>query len=299
MKRRLFVTVFVALSGLCLMFQSTQTFAQSIDHNAVNKEEGKYITSNIHQETTLSAMSERTSLSVNQLHSLAKAMSAPLETKEHDKKFLATLATLKPNDVLMLKKMWRSELVVQGVLTKEQSQSFPLIEKFESIFAEKIKDMFGPHATIFNISSEKFSMVEKALKESSEVSQLLYLIQNILEQNSFPNDDEIVPQSSCYYNNNWPQWLSSVNELGGCIGGGVGRVSNTPNEWPCDFVIYIPANTYTKVTGYSWAAQLVVSYSGGLSASPSKDAVIVGYGRVALFGFPTESWVRNYILFKY
>lgn len=232
---------------------------------------------------------------------LAKQMDAPTISEAQKKDVSNRLMSLSRDEVLSLKKLWRAELIAKGVVSHAESAGFAAIEKIEVIFSEKIAELFGEDATIFNISSDDFASVEKALLDDTALTELMYSVENAFkaETSESANAQLIVAASTCYYDNNWPQWLSATSYSGTVYkGGGVGRVKSTPNEWPCDFVIYIPVNRYTKVTGINSAARSVVNYSGGLSASPSKDAVIVGYGRVLLYGIPTEDWVRNYIVFK-
>lgn len=224
---------------------------------------------------------------------IVQQMDSSLKTEKQKKDFSTNLASLTPDEVLTLKKMWRANLVLKGVISKEEVSAFPAIEKTEIIFSQKVKELYGDTATIYNIAPPEFSAVEEALGNDVVSKELTYSIENNLVSAKFTT------ASTCYYDNNWPQWLTAVTRSSPYYwGGGSGRVANSPGEWPCDFVIYIPGNTYTKVTGLNGAAQSVVDYSGGLSASPSRDAVIVGYWRVALYGWPTEDWVRNYILFK-
>lgn len=194
-------------------------------------------------------------------------------------------------------------LICEGLSQKDRIQKLnnTAIEQIEIIFSEKVAELFGESATIFNVSSDDLASVENALSNDATLTELMYSVENTFKTaaSESVNAQLFVAASTCYYDNNWPQWLSATSYSGTVYkGGGVGRVKSTPNEWPCDFVIYIPANRYTKVTGINSAARSVVNYSGGLSASPSKDAVIVGYGRVLLYGIPTEDWVRNYIVFK-
>lgn len=232
---------------------------------------------------------------------LARQMDAPTISEAQKKDVSSKLMSLNRDEVLSLKKLWRGELVAKGVVSQAELAGFAAIKKIEVIFSEKIAELFGEDATIFNISSDDFSSVEMALSDDTAVTELMYSVENAFKAGTSEsaNAQLIVAASTCYYDNNWPQWLSATSYSGTVYkGGGVGRVKSTPNEWPCDFVIYIPANRYTKVTGINSAARNVVNYSGGLSASPSKDAVIVGYGRVLLYGIPTEDWVRNYIVFK-
>lgn len=210
--------------------------------------------------------------------------------------------SLNRDEVLSLKKLWRAELVAKGVVSQSESAGFAIIEQIEMIFSKKIAELFGEDATIFNISSEDFVSVELALSTDAVLRELVQSAEDAFKAETSDvsaNAQLFVTASTCYYDNNWTQWLSATSYSGTTYkGGGVGRVKNDPNEYPCDFVIYIPANRYTKVTGINSAARNVVNYSGGLSASPSKDAVIVGYNRVLLYGIPTEDWVRNYIVFK-
>lgn len=238
-------------------------------------------------------------LSDKKLSLLAQQMDSSFLTEKQKKDVSATLASLKPDQVIRLKKIWRTMLVSKGTITEKESLAFLALEKIEIIFSQKIKELYGEDATIYSISSSELFVVETALSDDVALKELTYSVENTLATAS-SKSAQISMASGCYYDPNWPQWLTAVSEPGTYYsGGGSGRVANDgPNEWPCDFVIYIPANTYTKVTGANVDAQNVVDWGGGLSASPSKDAAIVGYGRVALFGWPTEYWVRNNILFK-
>ena len=233
---------------------------------------------------------------IQALRLLAKQMDTPSISEAQEKNIFNRLASLNRDESLLLKRLWRAELVAKGVISHAESAGFSTLEKIEIIFSEKIAELFGENATIFNISSDDFALVEKALSDDATLINLMYSAEDAFkaETSASTRAQLIVAASSCYYDNNWPKWLSATSYSGTVYkGGGVGRVKNDPNEWPCDFVIYIPANRYTKVTGLNSAARSVVNYSGGLSASPTKDAVIVGYGRVLRYGIPTEDWVRN------
>lgn len=241
------------------------------------------------------------SKNIQALRFLAKQMDTPNISEAQGRNISNRIMSLNRDEALLLKRLWRAELVSKGVISHAESAGFAKLEKIEIIFSEKIAELFGENATIFNISKDDLALVEKALSDDTTLIDLMYSIEESFkaETSESTRAQLIVTASSCYYDNNWPKWLPATSYSGTMYkGGGVGRVKNDPNEWPCDFVIYIPANRYTKVTGLNSAARRVVNYSGGLSASPTKDAVIVGYNRVLLYGVPTEDWVRNYILFK-
>lgn len=231
------------------------------------------------------------------LRLLARQMDSPYDNEKQKNAVSERLAALKPDEVIAFKKIWRNEQVLKGTITQEEALAFPALERTEVIFSEKVIELYGEDATIYNISPSEFSAVEKALTSDAAFKELVYSAESTLIAGK---GTQFSTTSTCYYDNNWPQWLTAVPPSGTYfVGGGSGRVKNDPNEWPCDFVIYIPANTYTKVSGATVGAQQVVDYSGGLSASPSRDAVIVGYWRVWLYGTATEDWVRNNILFKW
>jgi hypothetical protein len=234
------------------------------------------------------------------LRLLAKQMDLPYDNEKQKNDVSEKLAALKPNEAIAFKKIWRNEQVLKGTITQEETLAFPALEKTEIIFSEKVRELYGENATIYNISPSEFSAAEKALTGDIAFRELVYSVENTLATAS-SKDGQVSIAFGCYYDNNWPQWFTAVSPSGTYFtGGGSGRVANdAPDEWPCDFVIYIPANTYTKVSGATVGAQNVVEYDGGLSGSPSRDAAIVGYWRVWLYGTTTEEWVRNNILFKW
>jgi hypothetical protein len=235
-----------------------------------------------------------------ELNSIAEKMDMPLLSEKESRDINIQLSKLKPDEVLELKKLWRLNLVRKGKITDLESKSFPATEKAELIFSQRIREMYGDSATIFNVSFNDFAAVEKSLFNDSELTDLMRSIETSLATAASKSPQlAVTAASTCYYDNNWPAWLSETTKSGTMYqAGGSGRVKNDPNEWPCDFVLYIPANTYTKVTGSTTGMQCIVGWSHGLSASPSKDAVIVGYGRALACGSSVESWIKNEMRFK-
>lgn len=231
---------------------------------------------------------------------LAQKMDMPILNEKQGQEISTQLSKLKPFEVLELKKKWRSDLVVNGKMTALESLVFPAVEKAETIFSEKIQDVYGEDATIFNISFDEFAQVEKLLSSNQELIDLMRSVETGFAKASSKDPQlTVTASSSCYYDSNWPSWLTGTTKSGTMYkSGGSGRVRNGSYEWPCDFVLYIPANTYTRVTGSTTGAQCIVNWSNGLSASPSKDAVIIGYGRAFVCGSASESWIQNEILFK-
>lgn len=124
---------------------------------------------------------------------------------------------------------------------------------------------------------------------------------NVISQlnNIFGIQSASAAGGDCEYIASWPTWASAVwRDYYNDRPYSADRVKNDPNEWPCDFRLYITSRNYNEVDGLSLAAWYVVSYHGGLAGSANRDRYIVGYGSALIYGVPFEWYLRDYIIFR-
>lgn len=215
------------------------------------------------------------------------------------KKVHQKLASLSPSDAHKVAKHMRNIAVSNGTVSNDYAKAFPVLEAFEERSAELSKALFGSEKTVWNMTPDELTFFTESLENDPLAKDLLQKADTIINNDS----KKMKAASGCYYDPNWSGKLErTTNTKSGNKAGSSGRVKNSPDE-TCDFVLYIKKG-YTKVYGTVLAMQSCVltwDNLNGLSASPSKDAVIVGFGRVAACtaGLGLSEWyVKNYLRFK-
>ncbi|HDS11828.1 MAG TPA: hypothetical protein ENN77_02880 [Candidatus Wirthbacteria bacterium] len=223
-----------------------------------------------------------------------------VDTKGDDS-ILRELQILTPNEVLALRKFWRQEVLQENRDRLGKGEVFQQLESFEKIFYQKIEERFGRGQTIYTVDPKKLDDLLDELKKTKEISNIIRAIDSSTPSNGATSSSctENGVTSSCPYVANWPTWASSRWAWGTYYRPFyANRVINTPNEWPCDFRLYIGSADYKWVDGMNWAGFLVVNWHGGLAGTQAQNRYIVGYGSAFVYGLPFEWWVRNYIIFR-
>ncbi len=240
----------------------------------------------------------------HRLNLLAKQMGDSRLSQPDRSILLEKLASLKPEEVFTLRQLWRGELLSQNVITPYEARAFPALEKLDKVLFQRIQDTFGPGRTIFNTSpKELLALTKEILYFEEEAANHLNSAEQFFEplDASVPGRDgvSIMAGGKCDYVSDWPKFVPAKWRTKPYYrGSSCNRVKNDPNEWPCDYRIYIKSRKYKEVDGLSVAAYMVVKHHGGLSASKNLDRFIIGYGSVILWGIPSEWWLIHYIIFR-
>ena len=203
-----------------------------------------------------------------------------------------------------MRKLWRDQFLGDKRLTKSQAKIFPKLEEFDKYFYQKIEQRFGKDKNIFNTSPKQIDQLFNELRNNDPViKSLIYDIENADISSQQSNLWGVQPASAaggnCDYVASWPTWVNAVwRDYYHYKPYKADRVKNDPNEWPCDFRLYITPKNYSEVDGLSNAAYWVVSYHGGLSGSANRDRYIVGYGSALRYLVPFEWYLRDSIIFR-
>lgn len=229
---------------------------------------------------------------------------ADTRSPEKDKATLSNLNSLNSKEVATVRKLWRDQMLSDKKITVSQAKSFPALEKFDAYFYQKVEDRFGVGKNIYNTPKEQILQLFNELSDNDLVTKSL--INNIENTSTVSQINNILGIQSasaaggnCEYVASWPTFANAVWRYTSAYKPySADRVKNDPNEWPCDFRLYITSRNYREVDGLSYAAWYVVAYHGGLNGSANHDRYIVGYGSALIYGVPFEWYLRDYIIFR-
>ncbi len=240
----------------------------------------------------------------SQFQNIAKQLVNPHLSQEEEKSAINTLKNLKPEEMVLVRKLWRDQLLNDNRLTKSQAKIFPKLEEFDKYFYQKIEERFGKGKNIFNMPPEQIGKLFDELKNDDFiVKSLISDIENanISSQQSNLWGIQLASAAggNCDYVASWPTWTNAVHRSYYYYRSyAVDRVKNDPNENPCDFRLYITPRNYSEVDGRTLAGWCVAQFHGGLSGSASKDRYIVGYGSALVCLVPFDWYLRDYITFR-
>jgi len=234
---------------------------------------------------------------------IAKQLTDP-RSPEKEKATLNNLKSLSSKEVATVRKLWRDQLIGDKKITASQTKALPALEKFDAYFYQKVEERFGSGKNIYNMPKEQILQLFNDLSNNDPaVKSLIKNIENtgaVSQINNFLGiQSASAAGGNCEYVASWPTHVNAVwRNTYTNRPYAADRVKNDPNEWPCDFRLYIGSNNYREVDGLSYAAWYVVAYHNGLDGSANRDRYIVGYGSALIYGVPFEWYLRDYIIFR-
>lgn len=240
----------------------------------------------------------------SQLQDIAKQLGDKPSSQEERRAVASALENLTSEEVFLVRKLWRDQLLSDERLTESQAKIFPKLEEFDKYFYQKIEERFGKDKNIFNLSPEQLDQLFNELSDNdSVVKALIRDIENAdifsLQNNFLGVKEASADGGDCDYVASWPTHVNNVwDDYYNARPYSADRVKNDPNEDPCDFRLYINSGNYSEVDGLSYAAWYVVSYHNGLDGSSNRDRYIVGYWSAFFHGVPFEWYLRDYIIFR-
>ena len=235
---------------------------------------------------------------------IAKQLGDPHLSQEEKKATINTLENLKSKEMVLVRKLWRDQLLNDERLTESQAKIFPRLEEFDKYFYQKIEERFGKDKNIYNTPPEQLDQLFNELSNDDPViKSLIRDIENAnissQQSNLWGIQEASAAGGDCEYVASWPTWTNAVwRDYYYYEPDNADRVKNDPDEWPCDFRLHMIPRNYNEVDGRTLAGWCVASYHNGLSGSANKDRHIVGYGSALVCLVPFDWYLRDNIVFR-
>lgn len=223
---------------------------------------------------------------LNKLRRLAKKLEAPVlpSAENAEKQTLHEFETLTPKEAFELRKIHRKIYWPRYSRKMNKKRVFTVMEEIDKILFRTIEEKFGFEATFYGLSDDQISWLMDEVANLEEVKQLFVELEKALNRDKgckrcSQDKSQVRINSSCEYIPSWPRRVPfREGTRWGYIGYRCDRVVNdAPNEWPCDFRIYIDSRDYKEVDGGTKAMRCALRRFGELGASSSLDRFIIGY----------------------
>lgn len=247
-------------------------------------------------------------IDLNKLRRLARKLEAPITSRDGrvEKQSLNEFIALTPNEALELRRIHREIYWTKHIRKTSRKRVFSAMEKIDEILFQLIEEKFGPEATPYTLSDEQISWLMNEVMGLEEIRQLAVGLENGLSDgkgckrcSSNQNQEKIGALGTCDYQN-FPILVPYEHKYTGYYKAyKVDRVKNGPEDWFCDYRMYIEPRNYRSVDGRSFNAMCAVSKHGGMGATNNKDRFIIGFGSIWLCHvLPYESYLKEAIIFR-
>ncbi|MEA2098348.1 MAG: hypothetical protein U9P70_04740 [Patescibacteria group bacterium] len=109
----------------------------------------------------------------SQLQDIAKQLGTMHSSQEERKATINTLENLTSEEVFLVRKLWRDQLLNDERLTESQVKILPKLEEFDKYFYQKIEERFGKDKNIYNTYPEQLNQLFNELSSDDPVVKSL------------------------------------------------------------------------------------------------------------------------------